>query len=50
MAGLPSFFKGDFVINNKGCEGFVVEYINARKVLVEFLDDNGYRRFLKLLI
>lgn len=47
MAGLPSFFKGDFVINNRGCEGFVVDYVNARKVLVEFLDDNGYRGFFE---
>lgn len=47
MRKKPSIFKGDFVINNKGCEGVVVKYLNASKVLVEFLDENRYRNWFE---
>lgn len=47
MRKQPSMFKGDFVINNKGCEGVVVKYLNASKILVEFLDENRYRNWFE---
>lgn len=47
MARKPSFSKGDFVINNKGCEGVVIDYIDASKVLIEFLDDNKFRNYFE---
>ena len=47
MARIPSFSKGDFLINNKGCEAVIIDYLDSSKILVEFLDENRFRRYFE---
>lgn len=37
---------GDVFTTNQGCECVVVEYINAYKVKIKFLDEHGYKYFV----
>ena len=38
---------GDNFTNNQGCKAIVIEYINSRKVLIEFLDNHQHRMFVE---
>ena len=48
MPVAPSIFVGDVFTNNQGCRGEVVEYINAHKVKIKFLDDVGCEKYFEV--
>ena len=47
MPVAPSMFVGETYKNNKGYIGKVVEYINARKVKIRFVDEYSFEKFFE---
>ena len=48
MSVKPSVKVGDVFLNNQGCKAVVIEYINAKNVLVEFQDNIKHRTYAKV--
>lgn len=48
MPPTPSIKVGDIFTNNQGCKGEVIEYINARKVKIKFLDKLGCEKYFEV--
>ena len=48
MPVAPSMFVGETYKNNKGCIGKVVEYVNARKVKIRFVDEHSFESFFEV--
>lgn len=48
MPVAPSVKLGDIFKNNQGCKGRVIEYINAHKVKIKFLDEVGCEKYYEV--